>query len=123
MVSHDTATMRVDRADPSEIAGRMAASGSYELLPLMSAYFAYRSAFPGRRNELLEHAGIIKSETLEHIIGRKAAYVVRHAYPCDLQGLRQVMAPMCSSDPALLSHESSGQRFAAATVMARTSHG
>lgn len=99
MVSHDAPDIRVDRADPLEIASRMAASVSYEQLPVVSAYLAHRFAFPSRRNELLESAAATQSERLARVLGGKDAYIVRHPYPCDLQALFEAMAHCRSAAP------------------------
>jgi len=124
MVSDVAPTVRVDRADPAEIASRMAASVSYEQLPLMSAYLSYRFAFPGRRNELLESAGALQSERLVRVLSGKDAYIVRHPYPCDLQALFQAMAPFCRTvAAAALQREAQDQCYATGGVTVRASHG
>ncbi len=119
MVSDDTATVRVDRADPADIARRMAASVSYEQLPLMSAYLAFRFAFPERRNALLESAAAIQSERLVRVLSGKDAFIVRHPYPCSLRELFEAMAPLCQSRSTVTAHgEAPEQRFATVTARA-----
>ena len=122
MVSHDAPTTCVEPADAGDIAARMAAAGSYEQLPLMSAYLAYRSGFPGRRNEFLESADAMQTAMLRRALASKAAYVVRHPYPCDLRALYRAMSPLCISPSVPPPHDLSLKQTAG-MVMPEVSHG
>ena len=97
MMSWDDPRITVERADGAAIARRMTASVTCELGPLLSSYLAWRFAFPDRRNELLERAEALLAERLEHVLRDRAAYVVRHPYPCGLATLFEAMAPWCGT--------------------------
>jgi D-aspartate ligase len=100
MVSDLGRTVRVERADPVEIAGRMAASVAYEQLPLQAAYLASRFAFPDRRVRSLEDGEQLQANLIREALSGKEAYIVRHPYPVDLESLYRAMAPFCNGgDP------------------------
>jgi D-aspartate ligase len=122
MVSHDAPTTSVEPADAGDIAARMAAASCYEQLPLMSAYLAYRSGFPGRRNEFLDSADAMQTAMLTRALTSKAAYVVRHPYPCDLRALYQAMAPLCVS-PSVPPPPDLSIRRTAGIALPEVSHG
>lgn len=102
MVSHEHPAIRVEPADPQDIARRMAASISYEQLPLSAPYLAYQFAFPGRRSELLDSAHAVQSRLLTRAFAGKEAYMVRHPYPCELHELFDAMAPACKASAGLV---------------------
>ena len=99
MVSWDDPRIQIDRADGAAIARRMSASVLYELNPLLSAYLAWRFAFPERPNVLLEGVDTMLTQRLDRVLRGRAAHVVRHPYPCQLTTLFEVMAP-CGHDTA-----------------------
>jgi len=96
MVSHDEPTIRVDGIDPQEIARRMIASNCFEQPPLLTSSLAYQFASPGRRNTFIDGAPARQAELLASALAGKAAFTVRHPYPCDLGALFEAMAPACA---------------------------
>jgi len=83
----------VEPTDPLEIAERMISATQYEQSPFMQKYLAFKYAFPGRRNELIEEARILQSEILRRALGGKEAYTVWHPYPVALAQLFDAMSP------------------------------
>lgn len=100
MVSDEEPTVRVERTDPELVARRMAASVSYEQLPLFSAYLASRFAFPDRRVAWMEDAGRVQAQIVRSALKAKDAFIVRHPYPVDLDQLYEAMAPFCGGSVA-----------------------
>lgn len=78
-------------ADGADIAARMAGSLSFERLPLMALYHAFRYAFPQRSSALIERADEIERERLVQFIAPRTSYLCTHPYPPDLDALREVM--------------------------------
>ena len=95
MVSHESPDTRVEPMDGAEIAARMTASMAYEHIPLMESYYAYKFAFPGRSNDLIEGAGRLQASLLAEALGRKDGYVVYHPNPCSFDELFKAMEPYC----------------------------
>lgn len=81
--------------DPAQVAARMAASLRYERTPLLHAYEQFRFAFPERANPVLERAPELESTLLQRVFAGKPAHRVEHPYPVDLDGLYEVMRPVC----------------------------
>jgi hypothetical protein len=75
------------RTSGREIARRMVASQEYERAALLRAYDEFRFAFPGRRNDLLEHAAQEEQRLLEQALENVPALELRHPYPVQLGDL------------------------------------
>ncbi len=96
MVSHESPDTRIEPMDGVEIAARMTASMAYEHIPLMENYYAYKFAFPGRSNDLIDSAGQQQASLLAQALGGKEGYVVYHPNPCSFEELFKAMEPYCS---------------------------
>lgn len=93
VVSSDRPEFEVTPADPGALAARMAASVSYEGLPLWTLYLAHRFAFPERRNALLERAGALGEERLRVALAGRHALEVRHPYPFAFDAMYRALEP------------------------------
>ncbi|PYV17666.1 MAG: hypothetical protein DMG21_07695 [Acidobacteria bacterium] len=78
-----------------EIAIRMVASIHYEQSAFEEFYLAFKFAFPGVRNEFLEHAAELQASILCRALAGKEAYLILHPYPDSLPGLYEAMEPFC----------------------------
>jgi len=83
----------IEPTDPLEVAERMIAATEYEQRRFMQKYLAFKFAFPGRRNQLIEEARILQHEILRRALAGKEAYTVWHPYPVVLPRLFDAMAP------------------------------
>ena len=99
MMSHAARDVRVEPADPGELAERLALSVQQEMLGLYEQYLGFRFAFPDRRSELVETAQAAAAELLRGALADKALYVVRHPYPVPLGELYAAMRPRCEAPP------------------------
>jgi hypothetical protein len=95
VVSHAVDEVRVEPADPSEVARRMVFSLEYERLDLRAAYLQFRFAFPDVANELLERSEQVQRDALARLLAGKETYAVHHPYPVDLAELYEAMRPHC----------------------------
>lgn len=91
--SHPDEEIRVEPADPDEVAERLAASLRHELLALSAQYLAYRFAFPRSAEDplpaLLDRAALL----LRRALADKDVFVVRHPHPVRLWDLYAAMHP------------------------------
>jgi len=86
--------IRVDPADPGEVAERMAVSIDDERAPLLAFYRRFRFAFPHRRNRLLEQAAEIERDRLRQFLRGKECHVVSHPYPPSIADLYAALLPV-----------------------------
>ena len=91
--SHDRPETTVTPCDPGDVARRMHSSNVFEQFPLLAHYRAFRFAFPGRQNPLLENIEEIQSERIDRLFNGKNCYQVRHPYPVDFEDLYRAMRP------------------------------
>jgi hypothetical protein len=97
VVSHDAPDVRVEEADPLEIARRMVFSVEFEHLRFTSQYLAYRYAFPEAANTVLESAREIRLDLLTRALKDKQAFVAYHPYPAPILELYEALAPVVAS--------------------------
>lgn len=90
--------IRVEPFDAREIAGRMAHSNRFELMPFFEYYHAFRFAFPERENPFLETVHERHAELLLRALEGKEAYRVLHPYPVSLTELFRSMEPFCQAN-------------------------
>ena len=95
MVSHESQDTRIEPMEGAEIAARMTASMAYEHIPLMENYYAYKFAFPGQSNDLIDNASRKQASLLAEALGGKKGYVVYHPNPCSFEELFNAMEPYC----------------------------
>ena len=86
--------IRVEPADPGDVAQRMAISDDEERAPLMAFYRRFRFAFPDRRNDLLEQAGQTERDRLRQFLRGKECYLVSHPYPPSIPDLYAALLPV-----------------------------
>lgn len=86
-----TGEVTLEAAAGADIAARMAGSLSFERLPLMSLYHAFRYAFPERPSALIEQADEIERARLLEFIAPRPSYLCTHPYPPELDALRVAM--------------------------------
>lgn len=99
MVTHESAEIRVEPADPEEMLQRTFHLARYEGLTLLGHYIAYQFAFPGRTNKLIECAHETEVALLRKALSGKEAHVVYHPRPVSLRELYNAMEPVCKAVP------------------------
>jgi hypothetical protein len=104
MCSRQDPTIEVVRADASEIAQRMAASVTCELLPLISGYCEFAFAFPHKQNKDVEGYAALVRDRLVHALTGMDAYVVNHPYPICFEELYCAMLPYLASSSSSVSN-------------------
>jgi len=87
----------IQPTDPFEIAERMMSVTEYEQWPVMQKYLAFKFAFPGRRNQLIEEARALQYQILRRALAGKEAYTVWHPYPVVLPRLYEAMSPFAEA--------------------------
>lgn len=95
VVGHEGEGFEINSIDPMQIAERMISSLEYEAIPFMSHYYAFKFAFPQRRNELIEQAAVLQSELLRSALQEKDAFLVLHPARFSFENLYEVMRPYC----------------------------
>jgi hypothetical protein len=98
--SHTVPEAVIRPADPSEIAGRVAAALLYELQELRGWYLKFRFAFPAIRNPLVESLDTLVDELAVRALGNAAVYELRHPYPARIQDLRAAIEPILTEAPS-----------------------
>ncbi len=93
LASHESPDLVVRPIDPLEIGSRMVFSLQYEQMNFLSYYWAFRFAFPQRRNEILERAQDLQRERLFQILANKESWAVYHPYPISLPALHEAVCP------------------------------
>lgn len=96
MMNHDDGRIVVQRIAAREVAERMISSVRFEQSPIMGDYLAFKFAFPGVRNELLERASDLQYGILCRALEGKEAHAVFHPYPVNFGELFQAMRPYVS---------------------------
>jgi hypothetical protein len=96
MLSHDSPEIAVEQIDGADVAARMRWSLQEERAPLMAMYRQYGFAFPGAASPLLDRAEEVEGELLDHVLGSRPAYAVRHPYPVRISDLHDAMSPYIS---------------------------
>lgn len=94
VVSGEAPEVTVEPGDPEDVAARMLYSLLEEQMPLLSYYWKYRFAFPGRPNELLETVQQRQAAALQRVLAGKELYVVTHPYPAPIPAMYAAMAPV-----------------------------
>lgn len=92
-LSCDAADVRVERAEPDEVAERVVFSLRQEQSELMSCYTKFRYAFPGACNPWIESSEAMQREVLKRALAGKETYVVTHPYPVSIPVLQKALAP------------------------------
>jgi hypothetical protein len=92
MLSHESDGIRVERADPDEISGRMAASLVHEREQFLTHYRQFRFAFPTRSSRAVESAAERERTLLRALFDGRQARKVSHPYPCDIGELGDAVA-------------------------------
>jgi hypothetical protein len=95
MHSWEEPEIRVEPVSGEEVGARMAASLEHERAPLTACYEQFRFAFPDRASPVIEDAARRERELLERLLSGRAAHQVDHPYPVRLEGLYEVMSPLC----------------------------
>jgi hypothetical protein len=93
MMSHQDPMISVEPMEPQEIANRMAFSVQHEQTALVEHYLAFKFAFPGLKNEFIEHAPELQRSILRRALAGKHGQAVRHPYPVSLPELYEAMVP------------------------------
>jgi hypothetical protein len=101
-VNHEDYGIEVEPIAPFEMARRLTFLVQHELTPLLRHYAAYRFAFPGRGNVLMENAAGHSFEMLGRALIGKETYVVRLPYPHVFPELYKKMQPLCNLRPPRL---------------------
>ncbi len=96
IMSHESSDIEVELFDSQEIVRRMISSLEYEQTPIKEHYLAYKFAFPGEKNTLIEQASDLQFEILSQALAGKDAYFVRHPYPVAFPELFDTMRPYCA---------------------------
>lgn len=93
VISSETPGIRVEPAQPQEIAQRMVLCSQAEYADLHSYYQKFRFAFPSQRNEVIEQAEALQFEALQRLLAGKEAFTVYHPYPVHIPDLYRVLQP------------------------------
>lgn len=87
LVSHDQDTVTVEEIDGAEVGRRMLASLAEERAAFLAHYRQFRFAFPDLASETVERASELERALLERLLAGRAAHIVRHPYPVQLDSL------------------------------------
>jgi len=99
-LSHEDHKIEVEPIAPFEMARRLAFLVQHELTPLLRHYAAYRFAFPGQRNELIENVAGYSFGMLSRALKGKETYIVRLPYPHAFPELYKTIQPLCKPTTA-----------------------
>ncbi|HLE52969.1 MAG TPA: hypothetical protein VI755_12960 [Anaerolineales bacterium] len=91
--SHASPEVKIQPADPHEVAQRMVFSLQYERQAFMSYYLAFRFAFPEKSNKFIETAEEIQRHRLNSLLAVKETYAVHHPYPVSIPDLFAAVRP------------------------------
>jgi hypothetical protein len=97
VASHAAPDLRVEAADPADIARRMVYSLQYEYLPLWEAYQKFRFAFPDRANPRLDGLEETQRWLLEQCLSGRPAFALWHPYPAPIGALYDALWPELSN--------------------------
>src|SRR5712664_2081353 len=99
-LSHEDHKIEVEPIAPFEMARRLAFLVQHELTPLLRHYAAYRFAFPGQRNELIENVAGYSFGMLSRALKGKETYIVRLPYTHAFPELYKTIQPLCKPTTA-----------------------
>lgn len=102
LITHAAADIAVEAVPALKFADRLATSLRFELSRFFEAYLAYKFAFPGRANRLLEETEDIHRRLLASALEGREILQVLHPYPVVLKDLFRALAPFVSQP--LLAH-------------------
>jgi hypothetical protein len=91
--SHDQPEITVEEVRPADVAARIAAMLPVERAGLLTAYQAFRYAFPDRRSALLESAERREAALLAERLDGVMTLLVRHPYPFRFEAMADVLTP------------------------------
>jgi hypothetical protein len=91
--SHDRPVIAVEPMDPATVAARIAAMLPVERADLLTAYQAFRYAFPARRSPLLYTAAERERLLLAERLADRPALLVRHPYPFSFRAMADALEP------------------------------
>lgn len=92
-MSHANSDIRVEAANPLQLAAHISASAQFEQLGFFKHYLAYKFAFPERNTDFMERVGDLQHSILLQALAGKEAYTVSHPYPVSLTALSAHMLP------------------------------
>lgn len=98
-VSHAENDIKLEMADPMQLAAHMAASVEFEQLGFFKHYLAFKFAFPERNADFMESVAQRQYSLLRRALSGKESYVVSHPYPVSLNDLSERMLPLLASSP------------------------
>jgi hypothetical protein len=99
-VNHEDHRIEVEPIALLEMARRLTLLVQHELTPLLRHYAAYRFAFPGQRNELIESVAGYSFGMLSRALKGKETYIVRLPYPHAFPELYKTIQPLCKTTTA-----------------------
>jgi hypothetical protein len=97
METHDDARVVAERADPAEVAPRLAAHTRADILPTLRGQLAYEYAHRGRGWQNVDEAPRMAANILERAVRSLPTWIVRHPYPCSLERLHAVTSEVAAS--------------------------
>lgn len=81
IMMHDKPGIEIESCDVKEIARRMIHSNTYELMPLLEYYQAFKFAFPHLGNDLLENLEKVQNNLALNSLAKVQSYKVFRPYP------------------------------------------
>jgi hypothetical protein len=91
LASHECSEVRIQPADPVEIARKMLFSVQEERERFLTYYRKFRFAFPNRANPLIDDCERLQHELLVKAFAGKPAHTVLHPYPVRIPSLFDAM--------------------------------
>ncbi len=93
-LAHGEPHIEVRQLSSSEAIPRVLMSLEYERKRLSAYYLQFRSAFPDRRNPLLEQASALEEQRLRRALNGKAVYLVCHPHHARPHALAAALQPL-----------------------------
>jgi len=106
----NTPGVELEAVAPKEIAERLAPLLEHEWSELDRSYALFRSAFPGRRNYLLERRGILMREGLRKALVRKRTLLISYPSPAPVKEVFRTLAPWLAGQLRLVDDRREGER-------------
>jgi len=106
----NTPGVELEAVAPQEIAERLAPLLEHEWSELDRSYALFRSAFPGRRNYLLERRGILMREGLRKALVRKRTLLISYPSPAPVKEVFRTLAPWLAGQLRLVDDRREGER-------------
>jgi hypothetical protein len=95
----DNPKICIEPCSSQEIADRMIHSNTYDLMPLLEYYQAFKFAFPHLKNDLLEKLNEKQELLIYNALKGKRAYKIYRPYPeVSFHELFTKMGPFCKND-------------------------